>query len=299
MSENIYQKLKTSFLFFAELTIEEITEVMRTCTKKVYNKDECVFKEGTVGAEMYILLNGSVRLEQNDKKNQTVLKLFTGQHFGELGLLTKKPRTFSVFADEHKTTVLMLNEFNINKNYGLAYRFYKQIVLSLSMKIRELNEQYLEKKKGSERFRLMNEHHMRDFYHGKIEFDSLETTEMDFQGLKLEHASFKDSVFAYGKFQESELYDCDFSRADASLLETEHAHFKGGLFEKAYFQAANFENVVFKNCTFEKINFDAIDVRKVTIERSPERTEPTKDDHFPFFLKRPKKKSAKSPSEWS
>ena len=66
---------------------------------KEFSKGAVLFKEGDIGTEMYLINSGEVRLSRKTKQGIVVLAtLGFGEFFGEMSVITNKPRTITAEA---------------------------------------------------------------------------------------------------------------------------------------------------------------------------------------------------------
>ncbi len=111
-----------------------------------FGGDEVIFREGEFALTMYQIESGSVGIYANyDSADARLLaKLGKGEYFGEMGLAECYPRSATAVALEANTTLdeIDSNEFasffEDNPDTVLA------IMRSLSERLRETNERYLE-----------------------------------------------------------------------------------------------------------------------------------------------------------
>jgi cAMP-dependent protein kinase regulator len=71
-----------------------------------FEPNQTIFKEGDIGAEFFIIEEGSVRCLKEETQ-EVIRNLGVGDHFGELALINNASRSLSVVANE-KTVLLML-----------------------------------------------------------------------------------------------------------------------------------------------------------------------------------------------
>ena len=69
--------------------------IMKEELKQKFLPDEYIFKQGDKGEKAYLLLDGRVAIEINDKK---VAEISEMEVFGEMSLILNKPRTASIKA---------------------------------------------------------------------------------------------------------------------------------------------------------------------------------------------------------
>ncbi|MDQ3667431.1 MAG: mechanosensitive ion channel family protein [Acidobacteriota bacterium] len=91
---------------FAPLTVEETSMLAQAAISHVFAPGETVIRAGDPGSSMFVVHNGRVCVQINDKgKLRTVATLDEGDFFGEMALFTGEPRTANVVALE-ETEVL-------------------------------------------------------------------------------------------------------------------------------------------------------------------------------------------------
>ena len=88
--------------FFASLQETEREELAEDATMHVFNAGEMIIREGDSGRSVYIILDGRVKVfTRDDGGNELHLAtLGVGQFFGEMSLVSGKPRSSSVAALE-------------------------------------------------------------------------------------------------------------------------------------------------------------------------------------------------------
>jgi CRP-like cAMP-binding protein len=110
-------------------------------------KGDKIIKEGEAGDELYIIKNGSVRVEKNTLQNEpyTVVQLTAAQNvfFGEIGLLLHDTRSATVVAEENSTFLVT----NRNKflQFGereplVALKITRQIAQILAKRLQKTNQ---------------------------------------------------------------------------------------------------------------------------------------------------------------
>jgi CRP-like cAMP-binding protein len=83
---------------FSRLTERELLRVMQAVEGREYNDGEIVIQEGDKGDELFIVLEGKVRVFRGE---QTLTHLGPGEHLGEMALIRSVPRSASVTAVGH------------------------------------------------------------------------------------------------------------------------------------------------------------------------------------------------------
>jgi CRP-like cAMP-binding protein len=107
---------------FRHLTYQEVVRVMNIVDVRAYAPDQRVIEEGDEGDQMFIVLTGRVRVHSGDAK---IAELGPGQHFGEMALVDKVPRSASVTSSEaSKLMVLRRRDFFdlVRKDHDVAVK---------------------------------------------------------------------------------------------------------------------------------------------------------------------------------
>ncbi len=81
---------------FKYLNYKELVRVMNITEVRSYKTGDEIIKEGTTGEELYILLDGSVRLHKDEA---FIATLERGAHFGEMALVDRAPRSASATSE--------------------------------------------------------------------------------------------------------------------------------------------------------------------------------------------------------
>jgi len=86
-----------SVSIFTETSESILADVASTIEELTLQPGEFVFEKGDVGQEMYIIVNGNMKVHDGDK---TIDFLKTRDVFGELAALDPEPRMATVTAEE-------------------------------------------------------------------------------------------------------------------------------------------------------------------------------------------------------
>ena len=86
--------------FFAPLQDSEREQLAEAATLHVFNRGELIIREGESGRSIYVVLDGRVKVFTGDEGgNELELAILgVGQFFGEMSLVSGKPRSSSVAA---------------------------------------------------------------------------------------------------------------------------------------------------------------------------------------------------------
>jgi len=86
---------------FAHLKPEEFKQIVSKLNLRHYDEDTIVVSEGDAGNSLFIVVQGEVRVLTKDVKEKEVVlaNLGEGEFFGEVSLLTGKPRTATIITN--------------------------------------------------------------------------------------------------------------------------------------------------------------------------------------------------------
>lgn len=98
--KEIFLFLKTTALFQG-LPNKHIREIARLIHKRNYAAQEPIFRQGQVGAGLFLIMKGSVDIHSTkDGTTMQLASLEEGAFFGELSLFSEEPRTATATAKE-------------------------------------------------------------------------------------------------------------------------------------------------------------------------------------------------------
>ncbi|MBN1291204.1 MAG: cyclic nucleotide-binding domain-containing protein [Candidatus Latescibacteria bacterium] len=127
---------------FEGLTIEQLTKMLRICSKKKYLNQKYIYRLGEESSTMFILLKGklSIRL----KSGVEWQSISPPRVVGEMGIFTGDRRSASVIA-ETDCIVLSFNKVELlnvfRSDIDLCNKIQLNIIKELSKKMRNDNEQ--------------------------------------------------------------------------------------------------------------------------------------------------------------
>jgi tetratricopeptide (TPR) repeat protein len=116
---------------FEDLTAEESAAVAREMVLETYDEGDIVITEGETGSSLYVIVSGEVKVYTRGSRGENVFlaKLTAGDFFGEVRILTGKPRTATVTAAQ-KSELLRLDKDKLDK------------VVSEHPRVREILDQF-------------------------------------------------------------------------------------------------------------------------------------------------------------
>ena len=128
---------------FKDLRDDELEELAKRMKERVYPPNTAIVREGASGDAMFIIKDGKVEVKKREPSlgvDLTITTLSGGACFGEMALLTGKPRTATVMTT-HATEVLVLEK----RDFEALLREHSSISMSLNKivaeRIEEMNSQ--------------------------------------------------------------------------------------------------------------------------------------------------------------
>ena len=85
---------------FERLEPEDLQRVAALADERSFPAGEPIVREGDVGNELFVILEGQVRVDKEDPDGSTraIRTYEEGEHFGELAVLLEQPRVATVVA---------------------------------------------------------------------------------------------------------------------------------------------------------------------------------------------------------
>ncbi len=126
---------------FRFLTYQELVRVMNITDVRVFAPGDPVVREGEDGDELFIVLTGRVRVHSGDTDITT---LGPGQHFGEMALIDKSPRSASITADEEsKLLAIRRRDFFdiVRKDHDVAVKLLWSFLGALAQRLRSTSRE--------------------------------------------------------------------------------------------------------------------------------------------------------------
>ena len=131
--------LLKSITFFRSFSREEIEEVIRLGTFIRYNASQVIVREGDVDTTFFIILSGTVRVFQDNRK---IEDLHRGACFGEMGAFTRSPRTAHVIARELCIVLKLDLKVLERESPDLRLKFYQVFIETLVNRLEKTTKRY-------------------------------------------------------------------------------------------------------------------------------------------------------------
>jgi hypothetical protein len=126
---------------FSTLTLEQLASIDRLMVTRNYAKGESIFRKGDVGAELYVVLEGEIRVHlDHDGHEVTLARHGPSKVVGEMSVFDDQPRSASAQAAEN-TTVRVLRRDRMQAIVHEHPEVLLEFVKNLSQRLRVMNEQ--------------------------------------------------------------------------------------------------------------------------------------------------------------
>ena len=133
---------------FKQLAREDTVALLRQAKKTTFAPGEVVFEEGAPGHSMYVVIQGSFEVYRElDRRRIPIANVGPGEHFGEIALIAKRPRSASVRANE-TSVVLCFTEQAIFSEPNAAIFLFRNMARLMAERLIHANEEVILHKTG-------------------------------------------------------------------------------------------------------------------------------------------------------
>lgn len=144
LDEDVYFNLLRRVEFFKELTDEELRSVVGT--PKYFQKfsmGKYIIMEGGTDRSFFILLQGKAIVSKRNRPKVPLAILTEGAPFGEMSLISKRPRATDVLAYQGGATVLKIDETFLKENSAeLEKKIKDGIIKILIQRLDDMNAKF-------------------------------------------------------------------------------------------------------------------------------------------------------------
>ncbi|MBF0537856.1 MAG: protein kinase, partial [Nitrospirae bacterium] len=136
----LIESLKQKYTFFSDFTFEELLKIFNISSKKAYKKGDVIFKEGTLGTKLYVIISGKVSITKvfpNGNEPTVLAELRSGECFGEMAIMDNSPRFATVMADTDCAMIAISEVILRVSEPLLCLKLYKNLAAVLSEKLKK------------------------------------------------------------------------------------------------------------------------------------------------------------------
>jgi CRP-like cAMP-binding protein len=138
---NQVQALQKTFLF-KEFPATELEKLAAVARYEKRPQDNMLFREGEGGTELFVLLNGSVKVlkRNNDGVDEEVAQLGSGSYFGEMAVTDDQHERSATIVTKESSEFLVFSQGEVlrlfEKDDKLAHHFYRSLCRGLTRRLR-------------------------------------------------------------------------------------------------------------------------------------------------------------------
>ncbi|MEI7859121.1 MAG: cyclic nucleotide-binding domain-containing protein [Acidimicrobiales bacterium] len=122
-----------SIWLFSSCTGAELRKIRASLDALTVPAGKVLVEEGRIGQEFFIIVDGKATVTRNGRK---VATLSAGDHFGELALLDRRPRSASVTSTTH-LDVLVMSQRQFNGLLESVPTIARKLLSALATRLRE------------------------------------------------------------------------------------------------------------------------------------------------------------------
>lgn len=121
--------------------------MFQTATEEKYKDGDIIFEEGSSGDWIYVIESGAVEISKIMRgEKEILLELGPGEIIGELGFITKMPRTATA-TSVGDTTLGIIDPISFEQEFNRLSPDFQAVLISLATRLKETTEAiYLMKK---------------------------------------------------------------------------------------------------------------------------------------------------------
>ncbi len=143
LAKSVLETVQANILF-TNVDRKSLTSVASKLSVRRYNVGEIVFDEFTRGRDLYLIIQGKVRIKKYTKYGAESLLavLHEGDFFGELSIIDGLPRSARAEAMEDTTIVtLQASDFNVLIKHSEAFTF--NLLHNLALRLRTMDQTFV------------------------------------------------------------------------------------------------------------------------------------------------------------
>jgi len=153
-----------SLPFFKEFSASEKVKLVNTSgIFEKFKEGEVIISEGELSAAVFLILTGTIEIQKKIKvkvqENRislqepgdiTIAKLKAGSIFGEISLISHRPRNTSAIASSNQVVVMKITNKIIEKfNLAIQKKFQSQLIQILVERLDDMNDKFIKLKSST------------------------------------------------------------------------------------------------------------------------------------------------------
>jgi len=152
--------------FFQEFSSEEKAKLVNTSgIFEKYKDGETIISEGDSGSALFVVLTGSIQITKStvtavreghislqEPEDITIAELKAGSIFGEISLISDRPRNTNALANSQQVVVMKITQEIIEKfNLVIQKKFQAQLILILVQRLDDMNNKFIKLKTSTQK----------------------------------------------------------------------------------------------------------------------------------------------------
>jgi CRP/FNR family transcriptional regulator, cyclic AMP receptor protein len=121
---------------FSTSSAKDLRTIRKALEEVTVPPGRLLCEQGTIGREFFLIVEGQASVKRNNRK---VATLGTGQYFGELALLDRRPRSASVVSD-NEMKLLVLGQRQFNGVLDAVPALSRKMLAAMATRLREADE---------------------------------------------------------------------------------------------------------------------------------------------------------------
>ncbi len=136
-------KLVSGVELFREIDVDSVAALMRKAASTSFIPGDLVFEEGAEGQAMYIVTHGAFEVFRTTAgRTIRIAKVEAGQHFGEIALISNRPRSASVRALVPSIAIRLTKEVVLDEQKA-AVQLFRNMAQMLARSLVTLDEEVI------------------------------------------------------------------------------------------------------------------------------------------------------------
>jgi CRP-like cAMP-binding protein len=163
LANNSIEQFIDSLPFFKDFSNAEREKVLHTSgIFEKYNAGKVIIAEGDTTSAVFVVLKGTVTIQKQIKVdvtenhrspqkqvNFTIKELNPGSIFGEISLISQRPRNTSAIASSNQVVVMKITNNIIEKfNFSIQRKLQNQLINILVERLEDMNEKFIKLKRS-------------------------------------------------------------------------------------------------------------------------------------------------------
>ena len=133
---------------FRALNAASVSRIAEVAREVSYGRGDVIFREGEIGDELYVVVEGEVRISRNaaGMGEEAIAVLGVGESFGEMSIMDDFPRSADAIANAPCKLLAVSREAFEDLLFlykDIAYEVLWNVVKILSSRLRETNEKMM------------------------------------------------------------------------------------------------------------------------------------------------------------